>query len=249
MDKHILLIVEGPRDEETLVRKLWDRFDRNANYIIVPYRTNVHVLIKDLFRDGIDDDVDVVRYLKSSDIPEDRRIAKSMAFTDVYLIFDFDPQDPLFDGGMLAKVLRFFSDSTDHGKLFINYPMMQSYRHITGPHDDGFRDRAVPARIGKKYKSLVDAEAWKLLKQINTLDKEMLRFIIECHLKKMNRVVAGDYSLPSLEGYRSITQSSILDRQLERMDEDGMIFVLNTSLFLIVDYNPHWFLEGSGPQP
>lgn len=32
MSKSILLIVEGPNDEEVLVKKLWNRFDKNTDY-------------------------------------------------------------------------------------------------------------------------------------------------------------------------------------------------------------------------
>ena len=243
MDKRILLIVEGPRDEKALVKRLWDRFDRNTNYDVVTYNTNIHVLIRELFRYGIDDDVDVVRYLKSSDIPEERRIGRDESFSDVYLIFDFDSQDPLFDSDMLKDVLHFFDDSTYRGKLFINYPMMQSYRHITGPDDEGFRERTVRADIGRGYNSLVDGEAWNRLKQTNSLDRGMLRFIIERHLMKMNWMVNGDYRIPTMEEYEKITQRDVLERQLEKMRGDGTVYVLNTSVFLVVDYNPSWFLD------
>lgn len=85
MNKRILLIVEGPNDEEVLVKKLWDRFDKNADYTIVPYETNVYVLMKQLFRDGIvDEDVDLLRLLKSEDVPRGKRLKKDDKFTDIY---------------------------------------------------------------------------------------------------------------------------------------------------------------------
>ena len=75
MNKTILLIVEGPRDEEEIVKKLWDRFDKGVDYCIISYKTNIHVLIHTLFRDGmIDEDVDVVKALRSSEVPKDIRL-------------------------------------------------------------------------------------------------------------------------------------------------------------------------------
>ena len=246
MDKRILLIVEGPHDEKVLMEKIFDRFDRGISYSVLPYRTNIHALMRSLFRDGLDEDVDIVRLLKSSDIPDDRRLGRDETFTDVYLVFDFDPHDPQIDIPMLRDMLRFFDDPTDRGKLFLNYPMMQSYRHLTGEDDGGFGDRAVPADIGRGYKELVDREAWNRLRQVNRLDRGLLKWIICRHLMKMNRIVNGRYEMPSLEEYERIEGWMVLDRQLERIAEDGMVFVLNTSLFFIVDYKPSWFLENNG---
>ena len=121
MNKRILLIVEGPNDEKSLVEKLWDRFDRGADYSIYTYETNIYVLMNQLFKDGeIDENLDLLRLLKSQDVPESKRIRKDESFTDIYLIFDFDPQDPGADFNLLRKMLRFFDDSSVRGKLFIN---------------------------------------------------------------------------------------------------------------------------------
>jgi len=179
MNKRILLIVEGPNDEKALVEKLWDRFDKGAYYSIYTYETNIYVLMNQLFEDGeIDKDLDLLRLLKSQDVPESKRIRKDENFTDIYLIFDLDPQDPGADFNLLRKMLRFFDDSSVRGKLFINYPMMQSFRHITGQEDPGFKERSVPVDIGRGYKSLVDREAWKVLKQNAGLDRGRLKWII-----------------------------------------------------------------------
>ena len=89
----------------------------------------------------------------------------------IYLIFDFDPQDPNADFEILKSMLRFFNDSSSRGKLFINYPMMQSYRHIKCWEDTEFRNRSVQTNIGRRYKALVDKEASNSLKQINRLDR------------------------------------------------------------------------------
>jgi len=61
MSKRILLIVEGPNDEKTLVKKLWDRFDKGVDYSIYTYETNIYVLMSQLFEDGvIDEDIDLL---------------------------------------------------------------------------------------------------------------------------------------------------------------------------------------------
>ncbi|MBE6519871.1 MAG: hypothetical protein E7Z68_01970 [Thermoplasmata archaeon] len=181
--KRILIIVEGPNDEKVMVEKLWDRFDKNADHLVMAYETNIYVLMRSLFIGGVmDDDLDLLRFLKSKDVPEEKRLGLNERFTDVYLIFDFDPHDPRADFDMLRKMLRFFNDSTSRGKLFINYPMMQSYRHIRSKRDCDFKDRLSSVDLGKKYKSLVDQEACKELKQINRSNRGILGWIIRMHL-------------------------------------------------------------------
>jgi len=185
--------------------------------------------------------------LKSQSIPESKRISKEETFTDIYLIFDFDPQDPDADFDMLRKMLMFFNDSTSKGKLYINYPMMQSFRHITSEHDDEFKDRMVPADIGRSYKALVDKEAWKVLKQNASLDRGRLKWIICLNLSKMNYIINGNNRMPTYHEYKDMTGDVILDRQLESIEENGSVYVLNTSVFLIVDYHPSWIFDDVRP--
>jgi len=249
MDKHILLIVEGPNDEETIIKKLWDRFDKNVDYHIVTYETNIHVLLKQLFKDGkMDEELDILRFLRSSNVPENKRIEKGVHFTDIYLIFDFDPHDPESDFELIGEALKFFNDSSDKGKLFINYPMMQSYRHIKCSDDNEFKHRTVPFDIGRKYKSLVDKEAWNPLKQINKLDRGMFKWIIQMHLIKLNYIINGSDAAPTYHEYMKMTGDLLFRYQLSLMEKNGTIFVLNTSLFLIVDYSPSLFFDDTYPE-
>ena len=115
---------------------------------------------------------------------------------------------------------------------------MQSYRHLKGKDDPGFKDRKSQVNLGRKYKSLVDQEAWNRLKQINTLNREMLRWLIEQHLSKMNYMINGSFEMPTYRSYRQMSGETVLDKQLETIDRQGSVYVLNTSIFLIVDYRP-----------
>jgi hypothetical protein len=53
-------------------------------------------------------------------------------------------------------MLKYFNDSTNQGKLFINYPMMESYKHFNKLPDDGFKERIIKAGEIKDYKEIVD---------------------------------------------------------------------------------------------
>ena len=53
-------------------------------------------------------------------------------FSEVYLFFDYDFQNKNLElseiNSQLTEMLDFFSDETDNGKLYINYPMIESIR-------------------------------------------------------------------------------------------------------------------------
>ena len=55
---------------------------------------------------------------------------------------------------------RCFVDAADMGKLYINYPMIESYRHLCQLPDGNFAERKIPVSLqpGKEYKALVEQE-------------------------------------------------------------------------------------------
>ena len=75
-------------------------------------------------------EVDIQLILKEMESDEETRKMLSSDFSDIILAFDFDPHHdhPRFDTVM--KMLEFYVDSTDMGKLYINYPMMQPFKHF-----------------------------------------------------------------------------------------------------------------------
>ena len=52
---------------------------------------------------------------------------------------------------------KYFYDSTDVGKLYINYPMVESYQHFEGWPDERFSETKVAASLehGIEYKMLI----------------------------------------------------------------------------------------------
>lgn len=64
---------------------------------------------------------------------EDEKSVLMDSYTDKLLIFDFDPQDSFFRNHRdeacrrFQKLMEFFSESTDHGKLYLSYPMIEAF--------------------------------------------------------------------------------------------------------------------------
>jgi len=53
--------------------------------------------------------------------------------------------------------------------------------------------------------------------------------------------------LPSVEEFNSWEGADILEMQRRKMNADRSVFVLNTSIFNVVDYRPSDFLEKKTP--
>lgn len=141
--KRILLIVEGEKAEPKLLGKLNSIFFKTENILIWPYKTNIYDLYKKCIEtDANFNDLDIKQVIKSTENDEQIKAKIDEQYTDIVLVFDFDPQDPLFSGDKLSKMTDFFSNSTDNGKLYINYPMVESFKHIKKKGDGNFDDIA-----------------------------------------------------------------------------------------------------------
>ena len=78
-------------------------------------------------------------------------------FTNIILVFDYERHDPTFSEEKIIEMQHFFEDSTDMGKLYLNYPMIESYLHLKSIPDEEYIHRKIPVSIqqGNKYKSMV----------------------------------------------------------------------------------------------
>lgn len=235
-----LFIVEGEKAEPRFLGKLYRSFvgDKDSEFYV--YNTNLHVLISSLFEDGdLDDDLDLLRALRERDPDNDVLYGR---YTDVYLVFDMDPHDERFDPESIRKMLNHFDDSADNGKLFLNYPMLESFRHLRSLDDEGFVEREIHISDVPGYKEIVDRECCPQLKQLNSYDRGTFCAIIARNLEKAGVLVDGRKEI-SIKDYLSWGNTDIFDVQCEELRTKGMLYVLNTSVFIVVDYNPSEFFS------
>lgn len=156
-----LLIVEGKHEKSKLIRlllKSYPEIDIDLDDIIV-YGTNIYQLydaIVDEYNvDWFDMDVDLP-YIVGGKLNFDERLHKN-DFMNILLIFDYERHDPYFSEDKINKLQLYFQDSTDAGKLYINYPMIESYQHLLSIPDAGYAERRVSVSLqpGYQYKNLV----------------------------------------------------------------------------------------------
>ena len=244
MPKQILVIVEGEADEVKFLRALFKNCYRKADYKVYSYKTNIHVLAQELYNnypDFDEDETDIKLVLASLETNQDKRKKLLEKYTDVFLIFDFDPQHdhPHFD--TVRRMLKYFDDSTAQGKLFVNYPMMQSYKHFPLLPDDDYADRIVSMEQIYEYKKLVGIES--AFTDLNHYTYITFYSLAIHHLKKANKILTGIYSLPTLNGYYRFDFVEIFDKQLDMIESDNKVYVLNTCIFALVDFAPTRFYK------
>lgn len=245
MSKKILLIVEGESDEPRFFRRLFKCCYRKAEYKFYPHRTNLHVLAQELVKNYPDfenDNIDIRLVLASIESDEDRKQVLKETYSDIYLVFDFEPHEKNSHFEIIKRMLAFFNDSTLQGKLFINYPMMQSYKHFSNLPDHTFDTKTVSLDEVGNYKSIVARESG--FTDLAKYDFRTFYSLAVHHLRKAYFIQTGKYELPSIEDYERIDYLNIFDKQIECATlPNGWIWVINTCIFVLLDFSPHRFYQ------
>lgn len=244
-ERKVLFIVEGRRDEPRLLKKMHSMLFGTQLENIYSYETTVYDLLKKMFdHDEMDCNLDVISVLRETELEPERRIVLEREYSDIYLIFDMDPQESRYEecSHLLESAMLFFSDSTVNGKLYLNYPMLESYKHLRAHDDISYFDRVVGIDEIREYKSVVESECHPHFKHLNRYTEDTMREIIFMNVRKANKMLSGVSNLPGVDDYRSWEGIELLRIQRESFADDGVLFVLNTSVFYPIDFNPTMFL-------
>ncbi|MCR5188563.1 MAG: hypothetical protein K6C97_06470, partial [Treponema sp.] len=249
----ILFIFEGKNDEPRLYKTLKDifHFELNEEEILHYYCSNIFSLYDTIKEYGVfDGSVNLINVLKEEaanhkEVKSDLdRIKYSYEVSEIFMFFDYDirkqdEKNKLTIEQQNAKILELFNyfeneslDSERNGiKLFINYPMIESYRFFKKElPDEDFKNYTFNLMSEKSFKKIVDEESYyKNLKYLcfdlhksgelkipeDKLRVEKIRqnwlYLKELNIKKAHIICADDYSIP--ENKDSINQQTIFDKQ------------------------------------
>lgn len=193
-EKSILLVVEGKRREPLLMGSLLSRLGIADDYRIVSFETVIYQLFEYLGSYGDVGDVDLVNALRELfDKDPEKRGLLDCDFTDVVLVFDFDPQDNRCNLDILHRYQEAFCDSTDNGLLFVNYPSVEAYRDFETLGDPGFVDEhvSVMGDVGcASYKDRVSRRN-NGLDDIDKINALQWAQIIAMHASKAQHLLGG----------------------------------------------------------
>ncbi len=134
----ILMLVEGAKTDVVLMNHVLKLYGISDSHQIVSYNTNIYSLYDSLFASGDPNVLDLLQVLKENEKDEDKRTIFDARFSDVLLVFDLDSQDERYSREKIQQMLEYFNESSDNGKLYINYPMVESFYHMRAIPDPDY---------------------------------------------------------------------------------------------------------------
>lgn len=243
-ESSILLIVEGERQEKAFLDSLCKAYNiDDGNKTIYSYNTNIYELYERVFEPNLDelDSLDFLLTLKETSINiEQKHLITTKEYSDILLIFDYEPQDERFDVVKIKRMMEYFSESTENGKLYINYPMLEAYKHFCSIPNTEYLYRYVfmhdlVVKHKSQYKQIVNRES--IITDLRKYDRELFQYIITTSLHKAELIQYGSYHEDVCASYRRLNHFMLLQTINEELKNKQKIPVLNTSLFFLCDYN------------
>ena len=196
----ILVLVEGAKTDVKLMQKLFEVYGISERYEILSYNTNIYTLYREMFSDGDPSSIDTLQNLKEHERDAEKKKLFDNRYSDILLIFDLDPQDPQFSGDKITEMAEYFTESSDMGKLYINYPMVEAFYHMKSIPDNDFDTytSSMKELKSRQYKRRVnfenrDRDYGKFIKNRNECST-----VIRQHIAKAWKIISSsaDEELP-----------------------------------------------------
>lgn len=236
-EKNVLVIVEGAKTEPKLLKQLVQVFGNG--FRVYSYGANIYDLYDFLQKNYGEDfnndipDLDLLFLLKSNEKDVEKRKILDNKFTDVLLVFDFDPQDThQCKEEKLIKMMRYFSESTDQGRLYINYPMVESYRDIKCLNDQSYLNSKVKKSELSSYKQKVHKDSF--CSDVTRYTKYIFSNIIWLNFQKIFTILGTSVDYTNHDLYEPLLK--VLIQQVNLLDSKKEFYILNTCLLYLYEY-------------
>lgn len=156
------------------------------------------------------------------------------------MFFDYDSHSTSFDIDKISRLVKYFDNETEHGKLFISYPMIESLKDIRDINNiEDFISSKYACQEGKKYKEHVNSSRAKVIhNSLSARDARQEHFevwnkIVEFHCCKANYIVNGRSDYPT----ELLGQAEILCQQhLVSKSNQESIYTLSSFPLVLLDY-------------
>lgn len=233
--RKILLLVEGAKTDVRLMQHLIKMYEIDVKHEIVSYNTNIYTLYSEMFVKNSPEDMDILQVLKNREDDNEKKKIFNDRYTDILLIFDLDPHDSQFTYEKINKMMNYYTESTDMGKLYLNYPMVEAFYHMKDIPDEFYNTYCA---------TLLELEQKKYKKRVNKENRDGSYNKFACTREECNKVIQQNIDKAWFILNRQydkeqeiLSQVEILSSQLNKMREDKEVYVLCTCAFFIVDYN------------
>lgn len=233
--RKILVLVEGAKTDVAVMQRLLCLYQIDVKYEIVSYCTNIYTLYQEMFEYNDPADIDLLQLLKSREPDSEKKSLFDDTYSDVLLIFDLDPHDPGFMPEKINSMAEYFVESSDMGKLYINYPMVEAFYHMKSIPDSDFDSyyATLDELLAGEYKARVNRENRNHDYRKFATSKEECTIVIMQNVSKAWKIVDDEP-----ESYLLPEQIKVLAAQLNYIKSKRRVAVLSTCAFFIPEYNP-----------
>lgn len=231
--ERILCIFEGEKTEEKYFSSLKNSFfSESSIFFLTSFKNDIYALYKEISNDDDLDIFELIKESKNQNIENIENLTRDQ-ISQIYLFFDYECHDPDFSEQALLAMLGKFDNETEHGKLFISYPMVEAIRDITCI--DSYLEKTVSVENsrGKVYKRLSADRGDKRFQDTRKIDKLAWLFLIEANSIKASHILYGEY-LPE-----SYSQIEIARKQIELYLPQNKVAVLSHFPLFLIDYLGH----------
>ena len=236
----ILFLVEGERLEKNVFEEIAKVYKLKSEIFCL--KCNIFMLynlMKSYDFNASIKDILIEKMIK--DISnKDIEILKNNKFAYTYIIMDLDLQhykNDISKGIMqVEEMCDYFSDETDDtiGKLYINYPMMESFRDRDDFVDEKFNDKVVHINDFVNYKRITSSSKLSAV-HINNYGRCGFDNIIKSNINKASIKLFDKKKISYKEYLFNVTTPSIYKKQMECIKKE-FVYVLNTSIYFVLDY-------------
>jgi hypothetical protein len=243
----ILFVFEGGSAEPKVFDAIGKLFLSGEDFRIIKCKHDLPTLYSRLKANG-DDLFRTLPFKENGiEIPEGKRL--DTLFSQIFLFFDYDFQNRMGLeklNKILDEMLDFFDDETDNGKLYINYPMIESLKYTKEMPDADYYKYVVTREecVKHKFKSnaeqfaYADAKGFKFIDLAQTKETDVienwgnLKFQ---NVTKANYIVSDSNIMP--EEKETINQNAIFNAQKSKyVNVRDNVSILNSFPIFIYDY-------------
>jgi len=255
----ILFVFEGEEREVNIFNALKELYFNEDEVIVeFTYNTGFHTLYKNLKKN----DMSLFRVLQ--EVSKKRKDDKlgdynEDDFSEVFLVFDYDFHNksiPLEQWNKnLEEMLEYFDDETRNGKMYVNYPMVESIRYtkllpdkdyykytvkrdecikVKGKPESGFKYMAASfsAYIGLDFIQISDGKTEEEKKTVRK-NWDMLK---RQNVAKAHYLCDGRFTYPRKK--TMFTQTAIFEKQCKKYvnTKACCVSILNSFPIFLYDY-------------
>ena len=243
----ILFVFEGGKGEPTIFDSIEKLFLSGEELRVVKCGFDLPTLYSNLKKTG----EDLFRSLPLKEngitIPEGKRT--DTIFSQIFLFFDYDFQNRMGVQRLhqiLDEMLEFFNDETENGKLYINYPMVESLKYTKEIPDGHYYEYVATRQECVEYKFKENAEffAYAMAKgyrfiNLSKIDKSDVMSNWEKlklqNVMKANFLLTGNNEMPQRKDV--INQAAIFDAQKKNfVDKTMSVAILNSFPLFLYEY-------------